>query len=196
MWGMKNLAVIVSSTRPGRIGPSIARWAVDQAAPVLGGGGDVASAEWKAGVVDLAEVALPFLDEEEHPKSGVYRHEHTRRWKAIIDDADAVLVLTPEYNKGYPATIKNAIDVLYPEWQDKPVGLIGYGWGGAKAATDGLSGVLGHVKADVVGTVNLHFRRDLGTDGSVSLSEETEESFVALVQQLAAAAEERIPAAV
>ncbi|GAB3878887.1 bifunctional NAD(P)H-dependent oxidoreductase/GNAT family N-acetyltransferase [Kibdelosporangium lantanae] len=113
--------VIVASTRPGRLGPAIASWFVDAThslASDLGVTIDVA---------DLAEINLPLLDEPEHPAAGNYLHEHTRAWSRRVAAADAFLVVTPEYNFGMPATLKNALDYLYAEWAWKPVGFISYG---------------------------------------------------------------------
>ncbi|GAB3969657.1 bifunctional NAD(P)H-dependent oxidoreductase/GNAT family N-acetyltransferase [Plantactinospora veratri] len=77
--------------------------------------------------VALGDLNLPFLDEEEHPSSGVYRHEHTRRWSALVDGADGFVAVTPEYNYGMPATLKNALDYLGREWAWKPMGFVSYG---------------------------------------------------------------------
>ncbi len=78
-------------------------------------------------VVDLGALALPFLDELEHPSTGVYAHEHTRAWSRRVADADAFVVVTPEYNYGMPAVLKNALDYLYEEWAWKPVAFVSYG---------------------------------------------------------------------
>ncbi|GAA2300566.1 bifunctional NAD(P)H-dependent oxidoreductase/GNAT family N-acetyltransferase [Glycomyces scopariae] len=93
--------------------------------------GAVAASAGELGVdlvpVSLGELDLPFLDEEEHPSSGVYRHEHTRRWSAMVDAADGFIAVTPEYNYGMPATLKNALDYLSAEWAWKPMGFVSYG---------------------------------------------------------------------
>ena len=115
---MPTLTVIVGSTRPGRAGGPIAEWFVERAR--AHGGFDVE-------VADLAEIGLPLLDEPNHPRLGQYTKQHTKDWSAIIGRADAVVFVTPEYNYGYPATIKNAIDFLHREWRDKPVGFVSYG---------------------------------------------------------------------
>ena len=115
------LLVIVASTRPGRLGPAVADWFIDATAArakELGVTVDVA---------DLAEIGLPLLDEPEHPAAGNYTHEHTRAWSRRVAAADAFLVVTPEYNFGMPATLKNALDYLYAEWAWKPVGFVSYG---------------------------------------------------------------------
>ncbi|WP_341716640.1 bifunctional NAD(P)H-dependent oxidoreductase/GNAT family N-acetyltransferase [Micromonospora sp. FIMYZ51] len=113
--------VLIASTRPGALGPAVGEWLIEAVGP---------RAE-KLGVevvpVPLGELDLPFLDEEEHPSSGVYRHEHTRRWSGLVDAADGFIVVTPEYNFGMPATLKNALDYLSAEWAWKPVGFVSYG---------------------------------------------------------------------
>ena len=78
-------------------------------------------------VVDLADLGLPLLDEPNHPRLRQYAHQHTKDWSAIVDAADAFVFVTPEYNYGYPASLKNAIDYLHQEWQHKPVGFVSYG---------------------------------------------------------------------
>jgi NAD(P)H-dependent FMN reductase/GNAT superfamily N-acetyltransferase len=113
--------VLVCSTRPGALGPAVGRWLIDA----------VASRAAELGVellpVALGDLNLPFLDEEEHPSSGVYRHGHTRRWSAIADAADGFIAVTPEYNYGMPAALKNALDYLSGEWAWKPIGFVSYG---------------------------------------------------------------------
>ncbi len=111
--------VLVASTRPGRLGPAVATWFVDASA--------AEAAAVDVDLADLAEIDLPMLDEPEHPAGGVYQHEHTRRWSARVAAADAFVVVTPEYNHGMPAVLKNALDYLYAEWAWKPVGFVSYG---------------------------------------------------------------------
>jgi NAD(P)H-dependent FMN reductase len=122
------LEIIVASTRPGRVGLPIGQW-IETEAVAHGGFADVE-------LVDLAEVNLPFMDEPNHPRLGQYTHQHTRDWSAKITEADAFVFVTPEYNYGYNAPLKNAIDYLHNEWHYKPVGLVSYGGAaaGARAA--------------------------------------------------------------
>jgi NAD(P)H-dependent FMN reductase/GNAT superfamily N-acetyltransferase len=112
---------LTCSTRPGALGPAVGRWLIEA----------TSSRAAQLGVelvpVSLGDLNLPFLDEEEHPSSGVYRHEHTRRWSAVADAADGFIVVTPEYNYGMPATLKNALDYLSAEWAWKPIGFVSYG---------------------------------------------------------------------
>lgn len=115
---MPKLHVILASTRPGRAGEPIADWFAGRAK---------AHGAFDVGLVGLAEVALPFFDEPAHPRLRRYEHDHTKAWSETIDAADAFVIVTPEYNFGYPATLKNAIDYLHFEWQHKPVGFVSYG---------------------------------------------------------------------
>lgn len=114
---MATLQVIIGSTRPGRVGLPVASWFAGRAA----------SSAFDVEVVDLAEVALPLLDEPHHPRLGRYEHEHTRAWSATVRRGDAYVFVVPEYNYGYNAATKNAIDYLHAEWKNKPVGFVSYG---------------------------------------------------------------------
>ncbi len=157
---MNKLSVVVSSTRPQRIGGRVGSWVASQLEP-----------DWDLTVLDLAEIDLPFLDEDAVPGSGIYTQPHTLAWKAAIDDADVIVVVTPEYNGFFPAPLKNAIDYLYAEWEGKPMGLVGYGFGGGARATTALAQLLANVKADVVGSVGLQFEADLTHTGEVTADE-------------------------
>jgi NAD(P)H-dependent FMN reductase len=121
------LKIIVASTRPGRVGAPVGRWITGVAEQHPG---------FAVEVLDLAEVNLPLLDEPNHPRLRAYTQEHTKAWSAAIDAADAFVLVMPEYNYGYTAPLKNAIDYLFTEWQHKPVGLVSYGGvsGGLRAA--------------------------------------------------------------
>jgi len=123
---MLNLKIIIASTRPGRKGPAIADWFYEIAAQ---------RPEFSTGVLDLAVINLPFMDEAKQPVLRQYEHQHTKDWSAVIDSADAYVIILPEYNYGFPATIKNALDFLYHEWTYKPIGFVSYGGvsGGTRA---------------------------------------------------------------
>ena len=101
------LRVIIGSTRPGRIGPSVAEWIIERAREH--GGFDVE-------VTDLAELNLPIYDEPNHPRLKKYVHQHTKDWSALVDGSDAFIFVMPEYNYGFNAATKNAIDYLFKEW--------------------------------------------------------------------------------
>jgi NAD(P)H-dependent FMN reductase len=130
-----NVKVIIGSVRTGRLGKPVADWVMRRAQDYEG------NLEFE--LVDLKDVNLPFLDEPVPPRmSDDYVHDHTRRWSRMMKDADALIVVTPEYNHGYPPVLKNAIDYLYKEWQGMPVGLVGYGGGGATHAIRQLREVM------------------------------------------------------
>jgi NAD(P)H-dependent FMN reductase len=122
---MAKLQIIAASIRPTRIGYSVAQW-IYQNAEVQHGFSEVE-------LVDLADVNLPMMDEPHHPRLGNYVHQHTRTWSAKVMKADAFIFVMPEYNFGYSAPLKNAIDYLHAEWLYKPVGLVSYG--GVSAGT-------------------------------------------------------------
>lgn len=112
------LQIVVASTRPGRVGLPVAKWVLQRAREHEG---------FVVELVDLAEVALPFMDEPNHPRLRQYVHPHTLAWSATVDRADAFVLVVPEYNYGYNAVIKNALDFLHQEWQYKAVGFVSYG---------------------------------------------------------------------
>lgn len=112
------LQIVIASTRPGRVGSSVAEWFAPRA---------VTDDRFAVEVIDLAEVNLPLLDEPNHPRLRRYTHQHTKDWSATVDRADAFVFVIPEYNYGFNAVIKNAIDYLHAEWAHKPVGFVSYG---------------------------------------------------------------------
>lgn len=121
------LNIIIGSTRPGRVGPTVARW-VHEAA--LEGG------QFDVELVDLADFDLPLLDEAAHPAMQKYEHEHTKRWSRSVASADAFLFVTPEYDYFAPAALVNAIQCLSREWTYKPAAVVSYGGvsGGLRSA--------------------------------------------------------------
>ena len=125
---MSTLKVIIASTRPGRIGEPIGHWVAAAAA--------AAEVFDRVEILDLAEIDLPLMNEPHHPRLRAYVHDHTKRWSQAIDEADAFLMVAPEYNFAITAPMKNALDYLSAEWAFKPVGLVTYGGasGGMRAA--------------------------------------------------------------
>lgn len=114
------IAAIVVSTRPNRKGPAVGAWVGEQLAD---------RTDLDVSLVDLAAVNLPLLDEPEPAVDRAYVHDHTKAWSAIIDAADGFILITPEHNRAMPASLKNALDCLYWEWADKPVGFVSYSGG-------------------------------------------------------------------
>lgn len=127
----KRVAVVIGSTRPKRICPDIAAWVkgtAEQESPLY------------YELIDLALVDLPFLDEPLKASLNEYEHEHTRAWSRLIGGFDAFVFVFPQYNWGYPAPLKNAIDFLYHEWHGKPAATTTYGTrGGNRGAQQFLS---------------------------------------------------------
>lgn len=121
------LHIIICSTRPGRVGPSVATWVHEHA---------VHHGKFEATLIDLADFNLPVFDEPEHPMRQNYQHEHTKKWAASVASADAYIFVTPEYNFGPPPSLLNALNYLYQEWNYKPAGIVSYGGasGGLRAA--------------------------------------------------------------
>ncbi|MDH6464252.1 NAD(P)H-dependent FMN reductase [Micromonospora sp. A200] len=156
---MPRLNVIVASTRPGRVGRRIGDWFVT-AAVRHGAFDDVR-------LVDLAEVGLPFHDEPHHPSEGRYVHPHTREWSSLTAAADAFVFVMPEYNYGFNAPLKNAIDFLYHEWRYKPVGFVSYGMtsGGLRAVQMIKQVVTTLNMMPVNDSVPIFLRRALDEDG-------------------------------
>ncbi|MGN6334169.1 MAG: NADPH-dependent FMN reductase [Motilibacteraceae bacterium] len=175
---MPTLTVVIGSTRPGRAGLPIGTWFADRAR---------AHGGFEVQVVDLAELALPLLDEPHHPRLRQYVHQHTKDWSALVDDADAVVFVTPEYNHGYPAALKNAIDYLHEEWRDKPVGFVSYGGVAAGTrAVQQLKQVLGVLKMVAVPeAVSIPFHARLLQDGALRPTPEVEQSADAMLDELA-----------
>lgn len=141
---MSTLMIIVGSVRPGRVGLPVAEWVRDEAA---GRGG------FDIDFVDLAELALPFMDEPNHPSLGQYTKPHTLRWSERVAAADAFVFVTPEYNHSYSPVLKNAFDYLNKEWWRKAVAFVSYGGvsGGSRgvAAFDIVIGTVGLTKTAI-----------------------------------------------
>jgi NAD(P)H-dependent FMN reductase len=112
------LHVIICSTRPTRVGPAVAQWFHDEA---------VAHGRFDVELVDLADFRLPVFDEPEHPRLRRYQHAHTKAWSAKVEEADAFVFVTPEYNFGPPPSLINALNYLVVEWQYKPASFVSYG---------------------------------------------------------------------
>lgn len=112
------LKIIATSTRPGRKSLLFSTWIREIAKEYP---------DFETEILDLAEINLPFLDEPNHPMLRQYVHQHTRDWSAMIDGADAFIIVTPEYNYGFTGVFKNAIDYLHHEWKYKPAGIVSYG---------------------------------------------------------------------
>ncbi len=172
------LRVIIGSTRPGRVGPAVAGWITERAREH--GGFDVE-------VTDLADLNLPIFNEPNHPRLKQYVHQHTMDWSALVEGADAFIFVTPEYNYGFNAALKNAIDYLFNEWHNKPAGIVSYGGVAAGTrATQMLKQVVTALKImPVPEAVNIPFIRELlDEDGRLKPTEIMEASATAMLDEL------------
>jgi len=138
---MLRIAIIIGSTRPGRKGAAVAKWAYEIAQKRR-------DAEFE--LVDIKDFNLPLLDEPMPPSMGQYTHEHTRRWAAKIASFDAFVFVTPEYNHATSAALKNAIDFVYAEWLNKAAGFIAYGGAGGARAVENLRLVMAELQVATV----------------------------------------------
>lgn len=115
---MYKLKIISSTVRPGRKGPVIAEWITGIAR---------ASGKFEVELIDLGELRLPLMDEPNHPSMKKYEHDHTKKWSEKIEQADAFIFVTAEYDFGYPSALRNALEYLYQEWNYKAAGIVSYG---------------------------------------------------------------------
>src|ERR1700730_9676190 len=123
---MIRIGILLGSTRPNRNGEQVANWVYDIASRRT-------DAEFE--LIDLRDYPLPHLDEPQPASLGQYQNEHTRDWADKIASLDGFVMVTPEYNRSTSGVLKNAIDYLYAEWNNKAVGFVSYGIavGGARA---------------------------------------------------------------
>lgn len=146
------IAVITGSTRPQRNNEAVARWVCKLARKRT-------DAEFK--FVDIQDYHLPLLDEPAPPNLGQYTQAHTKKWAATIAAFDAYVFVTPEYNHGPSAALKNAIDYLFREWNNKAAGFVSYGAVGGARAVEHLRGILANVQ---IATVHAQVMLSLFTD--------------------------------
>jgi len=177
------LLVIIGSTRPGRVGPSVADWIIERAK---------ARGDLEIRVADLAEQNLPLFDEPKHPRFGEYEHQHTKDWSAVVAAADAYVFVIPEYNYGFNAATKNALDYLSNEWRDKPAGIVSYGGIAAGTrATQMLKQVLTALRImPVADAVNIPFvAKHLDEDRRLKPDEAMDAAATAMLDEVARWAE-------
>ena len=136
------VGVIAGSTRPNRRSPAIAHWVAS----------DPGQQHLHLEVVDLATFDLPMLGEPLAAVFGTYEHDTTRRWAAAIASYHAYVIVVPEYNASFPAVLKNALDHLYAEWNDKPVAFVGYGMSGGGRAVGQLRQVAEELRMQPITT--------------------------------------------
>jgi NAD(P)H-dependent FMN reductase len=152
MTSRPRIAIVVGSTRPGRKAPDVAEW-------VLGLAKLRSDAEFE--LVDIATFELPLLDEPIPPSQGKYEKAHTRAWASKIASFDGFVFVTPEYNHGPSGALKNALDFLYAEWNNKAAGFVSYGSAGGVRAVEQLRLVMAELQiADVRAQVTLSLATD------------------------------------
>lgn len=146
------IAIVLGSTRPGRLGEQVAKWVYEQA-------GERKEAEYE--LVDIKDFNLPLLDEPAPPAQQKYSKERTKKWSEKIASFDAYVFVTPEYNHSTSGALKNAIDFLYKEWNNKAAGFVAYGSVGGVRAVEHLRLVMAEVQ---VATVRQQVALSLFTD--------------------------------
>ena len=173
---MIKIAIIIGSTRPGRHGEAVAWWVHDLA---------VKRGDAEFEVVDVASFPLPLLDEPMPASAGQYTLPHTRAWAATIASADAYVFVTPEYNHSAPGALKNAIDFLYAEWNNKAAGFVSYGSTGGTRAVEHLRPVMAELQvADVQTQVALSLFTDFEHFSILRPAAHHEEALTGMLDQL------------
>ncbi|GAA4782133.1 NAD(P)H-dependent oxidoreductase [Olivibacter ginsenosidimutans] len=174
---MIQLKIIFGSTRDGRKGTAIADWVFNQAKK---------HTAFATELLDLKLVNLPFMDEPEHPRVQRYVHQHTKDWSAKIGAADAFIFVTPEYNYGMPAPLKNALDFLFNEWAYKPVAMVGYGGiSGGTRSIQQLKQVTNALRMfPFDGLILPNFTKQLNEDDGFAATEANEKAAEAMFAQL------------
>jgi len=175
---MLRIAIILGSTRPGRKTELVARWVLDHARQR----GD---AEYE--LVDIAEFDLPLLDEPIPPSQHKYSKDHTKRWSEKIASFDGYVFVTPEYNHSTSGALKNAIDFLYSEWNNKAAGFVSFGSSGGTRAVEHLRLIMGELQiADVRSQVALSLFTDFENFSTFKPQALHEKSLKSMLDQLIA----------
>ena len=189
---MTKIQIITGSTRPSRVNKQVADWAYS-----LANKRDDLQIE----LVDIARFDLPHLDEPVPASMGQYSHAHTKKWSDKIAQADGYIFITPEYNHSFPGALKNALDFLYAEWNNKAAGFVGYGNAGGARSIEHMRGIMGELQiADVRTAVHLSLFTDFENYSVFKPGPGHEERFNVMLDQLIAwtnalkaVREERIP---
>jgi NAD(P)H-dependent FMN reductase len=175
---MLRIAIIIGSTRPGRIGVAVAKWAHEMAR-------QRSDAQFE--LIDIASFNLPLLDEPLPASSGQYSRPHTKAWSAAIASFDGYVFVTPEYNHGMSGALKNAIDFLFQEWNNKAAGFIGYGGMMGARAVEQLRMVMAAVQvATVLPQVGLSLFADFEKFSVFKPTEMQAKSLATLLDQVVA----------
>lgn len=175
---MVKIAVVVGSTRPQRRSRQVAEWVHSRA--TARGGADFE-------LLDLADYNLPLLDEPMPPSMGQYSHEHTKVWAEAIARFDGFIFVTAEYNHSVPGALKNALDYVYAEWNNKAAGFVSYGSAGGVRAVENLRLITAELQmAGVRAQVALPFATEFENYTVFTPSDDAEEALKPLLDQLVA----------
>lgn len=175
---MLRIAIILGSTRPGRKTEPVARWVLEHAR-------ERGDAEYE--LVDIAEFDLPLLDEPIPPSQRKYSKDHTKRWSEKIASFDGYVFVTPEYNHSTSGALKNAIDFLYSEWNNKAAGFVSFGSSGGTRAVEHLRLIMGELQvADVRSQVALSLFTDFENFSAFKPQALHEKSLKSMLDQLVA----------
>ena len=175
---MLRIAIIIGSTRPGRKGEVVAKWVYEIAQKR-------SDAEFE--LVDIKDFDLPLLDEPVSPIMGQYNKPHTKVWAAKIGSFDGYVFVTPEYNHGISGALKNAIDFLFREWNDKAAGFVSYGGVGGARTVENLRLVMGELQvADMKAQVGLSLFTDFEDFSVFKPAPQQEKSVYAMLDQVIA----------
>ena len=175
---MLKVAIILGSTRPARNGEAVARWVLEQAQKRN-------DAQYE--LVDIKDFNLPLLDEPMPPSMGQYSHPHTKAWSTKIASFDAYVFVTPEYNHGTSGALKNALDYLYAEWNNKAAGFVSYGSAGGARAVEQLRLVMTELQiADVRSQVMFSLFTDFENMSSFKPAEHHQKPLKTMLDQLIA----------
>jgi NAD(P)H-dependent FMN reductase len=173
---MLKIAIIIGSTRPNRNGKAVGDWVFEIARK---------RSDAQFELIDLAEINLPLLDEPIPPSLHKYSKDHTKRWSSLIEGFDGFVFVTPEYNHSTCAALKNAIDFLYTEWNNKAAGFVGYGSAGGTRAVEHLRLIMAEVQiADVRNQVQLSLYTDFENMSVFKPNASKEKSVGAMLDQL------------
>jgi NAD(P)H-dependent FMN reductase len=175
---MIRIGIVIGSTRPGRLAESVGKWTYEVASKR-------SDAEFE--LVDIVDYDLPLLDEPVPPSLGQYSKDHTKRWAAKIDSFDGFIFVTPEYNHGVPAALKNALDFLFAEWNNKAAGFVSYGSAYGARAVESLRLVMGELMiADVRAQLMLSLFSDFENYTVFKPSERHEKTLNDVIDQVIA----------
>lgn len=175
---MIRIAIVLGSTRPGRLGKAVADW-VDARASERG--------DATFDVLDVADFDLPLLDEPMPPSLGRYSLGHTKAWSEAVDGFDGYIFVTGEYNHSIPGALKNAVDYLYKEWNNKAAGFVSYGSSGGIRAVEHFRAVAAELQmADVRAQVALPLATEFANYRTFIPTAAAERSLQALFDQVIA----------